>query len=163
MKYQNITKDDMKNGDGLRVVLWVSGCSHHCKGCQNPITWDPDDGLVLDQDARAEIFEQLEQDYIAGLTLSGGDPFHESNIEEMTEMCRMIKSKYPDKSIWAYTGFYWEQVKDFDIMKYIDVLVDGEYIEALRDTKLRWRGSSNQKVIDVQHSLVSGSIIRWCE
>ena len=97
----------MLNGDGLRVVLWVAGCSHHCKGCQNPITWDPDGGIPFEQKDKEEIFEQLNQSYIEGITFSGGDPLHEKNIREVTELAKEIKKKYPDKTIWLYTGYRW--------------------------------------------------------
>lgn len=154
MKYHNITKDDMLNGDGLRVVLWVSGCSHHCKGCHNKITWDCNDGLDFDDDAKLEIFKELENDYISGLTLSGGDPLFESNRETILELVKEVKSKYPHKTIWLYTGYKWEDIKDLEIMKYIDILVDGKFIKELSDSKLMWRGSSNQNIINVDLSLL---------
>lgn len=105
MRYHNITKDDMLNGDGLRVVLWVSGCAHCCKDCQNPITWDANSGLLFDGAAKAEIFEQLDKDYISGITFSGGDPLHIKNIMDVTELAAEIKEKYPDKTIWLYRFF----------------------------------------------------------
>ena len=103
MRYHNITKDDMLNGDGLRVVLWVAGCSHGCRECQNPITWDPNGGLPFTDSERAEIFAELDKDYISGITFSGGDPLHPSNIAEVTALAREIREKYPDKTIWLYT------------------------------------------------------------
>ena len=103
MRYHNITKDDMLNGDGLRVVLWVAGCTHCCDGCQNPITWDPDGGLLFDEAAKAEIFEQLDKDYISGITFSGGDPLHPSNRLDVRSLMAEIKEKYPNKTIWLYT------------------------------------------------------------
>lgn len=112
MNYHNITKDDMKNGDGLRVVLWLAGCEHHCPGCQNPITWDPDDGLEFDDTAKKEIFDQLDKDYISGITFSGGDPLHPANVNGVLELIEEIKQKYPDKTIWLYTGYTWEQLFD---------------------------------------------------
>ncbi len=153
MRYHNITKDDMLNGDGLRVVLWVAGCSHCCKGCQNPVTWDPNGGLPFDESAREEIFQQLDKDYISGITFSGGDPLHPANSLEVKEFMAEIKEKYPDKTIWLYTGSEWESIFRMSVMRYVDVCVDGEYVEKLRDTKLRWKGSSNQRVIDVQATL----------
>ncbi len=153
MRYHNITKDDMKNGDGLRVVLWVAGCSHHCKGCQNPITWDPDGGLLFDEGAKEEIFEQLDKPYISGITFSGGDPMHPSNRLDVRNLCEEIKTKYPDKTIWLYTGDSWESIYHYPVMKYVDVLVDGEFMLDKRDVNLMWKGSSNQRVIDVQSSL----------
>ena len=153
MRYHNITKDDMLNGDGLRVVLWVAGCSHCCKECQNPITWDPNGGLPFDDAAKQEIFEQLEKPYISGITFSGGDPLHSANRFEVRNLMSEIKEKYPDKSIWMYTGDSWENIMHYAIMQYVDVLVDGEFEIAKKDVKLLWKGSSNQRVIDVQKTL----------
>lgn len=140
----------MLNGDGLRVVLWVAGCSHCCKDCQNPITWDPDGGLPFDDDAKKEIFEQLDKPYISGITFSGGDPLHSANRLDVRNFMKEIKSKYPDKTIWLYTGDVWENILHYPLMKYVDVLVDGEFVADLKDNKLLWKGSSNQRVIDVQ-------------
>lgn len=153
MRYHNITKDDMLNGDGLRVVLWVAGCSHCCKECQNPITWDPDGGILFDEAAKQEIFDQLEQPYISGITFSGGDPLHAANRLEVRNLMQEIKERYPDKTIWLYTGDSWENILHYPTMQYVDVLVDGEFKVELKNTKLRWKGSSNQRVIDVQKSL----------
>ncbi len=153
MRYHNITHDDMLNGDGLRVVLWVAGCTHCCKGCQNPLTWDPDGGLEFDEAAKQEIFDQLEKSYISGITFSGGDPLHAANRVGVRTLMAEIKEKYPDKTIWLYTGDSWEKILHYSVMQYVDVLVDGEYVEACRDVKLLWKGSSNQRVIDVQKTL----------
>lgn len=143
----------MLNGDGLRVVLWVAGCSHCCRGCQNPITWDPDGGLIFDTAAKNEIFEQLDQDYISGITFSGGDPLHPANRLGVREFMAEIKEKYPSKTIWLYTGDSWEDILHYPLMKYVDVLVDGEFIAEEKDVKLMWKGSANQRVIDVQKTL----------
>lgn len=153
MRYHNITKDDMLNGDGLRVVLWLAGCSHCCKECHNPITWDPDGGLLFDDNAKQEIFEQLDKPYISGITFSGGDPLHAANRLDVRKLMKEIKEKYPDKTIWLYTGDSWEDILHYPVMKYVNVLVDGEFKVELKDTKLLWKGSSNQRVIDVQASL----------
>ena len=153
MRYHNITKDDMLNGDGLRVVLWVAGCSHCCKECQNPITWDPNGGLPFDEAAKQEIFEQLDKSYISGITFSGGDPLHSANRFEVRNLMAEIKSKYHDKTICMYTVDSWENIMHYAIMQYVDVLVDGEFEVARKDIKLLWKGSSNQRVIDVQKSL----------
>ncbi|MBD5495448.1 MAG: anaerobic ribonucleoside-triphosphate reductase activating protein [Lachnospiraceae bacterium] len=158
MRYHNITKDDMLNGDGLRVVLWVAGCSHCCRECQNPITWDPDGGLPFDGAAKQEIFAQLEKDYIFGITFSGGDPLHSANRADVRSLMMEIKEKYPNKTIWLYTGDVWENIMNDTLMKYVDVLVDGEFMVELKDTTLRWKGSSNQRVIDVQKTLESDDI-----
>lgn len=147
MNYHDITKDDMRNGDGLRVVLWVSGCEHHCPGCQNPVTWDPDDGLYFDEKAKEELFDLLGRDYISGLTLSGGDPLYPGNRDEITGLAKEVKERFRDKDIWLYTGYVYDSIKDLEIMRYVDVVVDGPYLEDLRDVKLHWRGSSNQRVI----------------
>ena len=147
MNYHNIKHDDMNNGDGIRVTLFVSGCSHHCKGCQNPETWAINGGVLFDLDAFFEICDELEKDYVSGLTLSGGDPLHPMNRKIITELCKFIKRYYPHKTIWCYTGYQYGQVKDLDVMHYIDVLVDGEYVEELRDVNAHWVGSTNQKVI----------------
>jgi len=143
----------MLNGDGLRVVLWVSGCDHCCAGCQNPVTWDPNGGLAFDDAAREEIFQQLEKPYISGITFSGGDPLHPANRADVRELIGEIRDRYPDKTIWLYTGDVWENVADDPMMRQIDVLVDGEFRMEQRDVKLCWRGSGNQRVIDVQKSL----------
>ena len=153
MRYHNITKDDMRNGDGLRVVLWVAGCNHCCKECHNPITWDPAGGLPFDEEAKREIFEQLDKDYVSGITLSGGDPLYPGNRLDVRALCAELREKYPHKTIWLYTGDSWENIKDDPVMEYIDVLVDGEFHPEEKDVKLLWKGSKNQRVIDVQKTL----------
>lgn len=158
MRYHDITKDDMRNGSGLRAVLWVSGCEHHCPGCQNPVTWDPDDGLVFDDKAHDELLDILSRDHISGLTLSGGDPLYPGNRDDVTALCREVKSAMPDKTIWLYTGYDYEDICDLDVMQYIDVVVDGRYDESLRDVLLHWKGSSNQRVIDNRLSRSEGRI-----
>lgn len=156
MRYHNITKDDMLNGDGLRVVLWVAGCSHCCRECHNPVTWDPNGGLLFDEAARAELFAQLEKPYISGVTFSGGDPLHPSNRAEVRNLVREIRAEMPDKTIWLYTGDVWEHVCDDPMMAQIDVLVDGEFHIEEHDPNLMWKGSRNQRVIDVRKSLAAG-------
>lgn len=159
MNYHNITKDDMLNGDGLRVVLWTAGCTHRCKNCQNPITWDVDGGIPFDSDAKMELFQELEKDYVSGLTLSGGDPLHPANCQAITDLAKEVRSTFPNKTIWLYTGFEWEEIYTLEIMQYVDVVVDGPYKEEQRNTLLEWRGSANQRVIDVPASLRSGSVV----
>lgn len=159
MKYHNITKNDMNNGDGLRVVLWVSGCNHACLECHNQITWDPNCGLEFDESAKNEIFAELEKDYVSGLTLSGGDPLFPSNVETVTNFAKQVKEKYPNKTIWLYTGYLFEQIEDHEILKYIDVLVDGPFVVKLKDNNAHWKGSTNQRVIDVKRTLNSGEIV----
>lgn len=159
MRYHNITKDDMLNGDGLRTVLWAAGCTHACPGCHNPITWDINGGLPFDKAAKEELFSYLEKPYISGITFSGGDPLHPCNREEITELAKEIRQNFPQKTIWLYTGFLWEEICDLPVVQYLDVLVDGEFVQALKDTKLYWRGSSNQRVINVPRTLSEGKIV----
>ena len=137
----------MLNGEGLRVVLWVAGCNHRCPGCQNPQTWDVEGGIPFDETAKQELFAELEKPYIDGITFSGGDPVHPCNRQSIYELAREIKEKYPKKTIWVYTGYTYEQIQEINLIKYIDVLVDGPYVESLRDLSLEYRGSSNQRVI----------------
>ena len=159
MRYHNITKDDMLNGDGLRVVLWVSGCSHCCKECHNPITWDPNGGLEFDEEAKQEIFAELEKGYVHGITFSGGDPLHINNALDVAELAKEIRKKYPHKSIWLYTGGLWEDVKNMKVIPYLDVLIDGEFMVEKKDVNLHWVGSANQRVIDVQKTLAKGEVV----
>lgn len=169
MKYHNITTDDMNNGSGLRVVLWVSGCDHRCRGCQNPCTWNPEDGLEFDIKAKEEIFKELSKKHISGLTISGGDPLHRQNRGKVFLLAQDIKNnlKFKKKSIWLYTGYLWEEILGNaltrNIMKYIDVVVDGEFKIDLKDNNYPWAGSTNQRVIDVQKSLKEGKVILWSE
>ena len=159
MRYHNITKDDMLNGVGLRVVLWVAGCSHCCKECQNPITWDPNGGLEFDEAAKQEIFDELKKDYVHGITFSGGDPLHMNNAFDVAELAKEIRDKFPNKSIWLYTGGMWEDVKNMRVIPYLDVLIDGEFEVEKKDVNLHWVGSSNQRVIDVQRTLEKGEVV----
>ena len=161
MRYHNITKADMLNGEGLRVVLWVSGCSHHCHACQNAFTWDKDDGLIFDDAAKKEIFEELKKEWCSGITLSGGDPLFLDNRSEISKLVREIREKFKDKTIWLYTGYTWEELlkekevdKDLDtILNNIDVLLDGKFVLKLASEKIHYVGSSNQCIIDVKKSL----------
>ena len=161
MRYHNITKDDMLNGDGLRVVLWVAGCSHCCKDCQNPITWDPNGGIPFDEAAKQEIFDQLDKPYISGITFSGGDPLHSANRLEVRNLMAEIREKYPDKTIWLYTGDLWENVLHYAMMQYIDVLVDGEFMKDKKNISLQFRGSENQRLIDLRKTEEAGEIVWW--
>ena len=163
MRYHDITKDDMKNGDGLRVVLWLSGCRHRCPSCQNPVTWDPEDGLYFDEAARREIEGQLEKPYISGITFSGGDPLFPGNAGEVTAYCKELKERFPGKTIWLYTGEVWENICALEIARYLDVLVDGRFEQERKDNLLHWRGSANQRVIDVKESLRRGQVVLFCD
>lgn len=153
MRYHNITKDDMLNGDGLRVVLWVAGCSHCCRECQNPVTWDPNGGLLFDEKAKEELFEALGKPYISGITFSGGDPLHSANRMDVKKLMEEIKSRFPNKTIWLYTGDSWESIVHYPLLQFVDVLVDGEFKAEEKDANLLWKGSKNQRVIDVQKTL----------
>ena len=159
MKYHNITKEDMLNGDGLRVVLWVSGCEHSCEGCQNPITWDPEDGLSFDEAAKRELFEQLEKEYISGITLTGGDPLYPGNRAAIAELIKEVRDRYPQKTVWLYTGYLWEEICSLPLVKNVDVIVDGRFILEQLDNTLYWKGSKNQRVIDVKQSLARGDVV----
>lgn len=167
MRYHNITYPDMNNGDGLRVVLWLSGCSHRCKNCQNQQTWDVDSGIVFDETAKKELFNELKKDYISGVTFSGGDPLHKNNLDELLSLIIKIKEKFPSKNIWLYTGFTWEEIFESayktrqQIVSKCDVLVDGRYVDELQDISAHWVGSTNQRVIDVQKSLKENKIVLY--
>ncbi len=159
MRYHNITKDDMLNGDGLRVVLWVAGCEHGCPGCQNPVTWDENGGLPFGEAERQELFTELDKDYISGITYSGGDPLHPANRDDIAALAKEIREKYPSKTQWLYTGYDYEEIRDLPVVKYLDVIVDGRFIQEAFDPKLFWKGSPNQRVIDVKKTLEVGSIV----
>lgn len=186
MNYLQITYEDVCNGDGLRVVLWLSGCSHHCYNCQNPQTWNPDSGIPFDESAKQEIFNELFKDYISGITFSGGDPLHENNLDEVLKLVKEIRISFPEKTIWLYTGFEWNDImcsfaglqadcvaldkKDIEafekrrkIISNVDVLVDGEYIDEQKDLTLKWRGSKNQNCIDIKQSLAQNKVILYCD
>lgn len=164
MNYHKIITDDQLNGDGLRVVLFVSGCDHHCKGCQNPQTWDQNSGQEFTNKEKEKILQMLSEDYISGITLSGGDPLYSANIDCIYDLIKSIRNKYGiTKDIWLYTGYKFEDVLSFskELIKNIDVLVDGEFIEELADKKYKWAGSTNQRVIDVQQSLNKNKVILY--
>lgn len=153
MRFHNITKEDMLNGDGLRVVLWTAGCSHGCKGCHNPVTWDAEGGIPFDEAAWQEIAGELGKKYISGITFSGGDPLYLQNRKDTEALIRRVRAEFPDKTVWLYTGFTWEEIKELPFINLVDILVDGRFVEELKDSTLKWRGSSNQRVIDVKKSL----------
>ena len=153
MYYHNIKHCDENNGVGLRVTLFVSGCCHNCKGCHNPQTHDPFSGIPFDEEAKQEIFQELSQEWCSGLTLSGGDPLFPDNRPTIFSLVKEIKEKFPNKTIWIYTGYIYESIKEWigvkDILSYCDVIVDGPFIEAEKEYGLKWRGSKNQRVIDL--------------
>ena len=152
MKILNITSPDVNNGTGFRVTLWIAGCSHHCRGCHNPESWDYNQGKPL-REVRKDLFDKLDKSYIKGLTLSGGDPLAQSrrNLLELYFLLRRIKKKFPNKDIWIYSGYTHEEILQDKFKKLVlsqcDVLVDGLYRYVLRDTSLPFRGSSNQRII----------------
>lgn len=161
MRINGIEQCSMTNGVGLRTVLWVSGCEHKCKGCQNPCTWDPNSGEDFTSEKKELLYKYLDNKYIKGITFSGGDPLHPRNRGEVGKLILDIKANYPSKDIWLYTGYTWEEVEELnlDYLRYIDVLVEGRFILSKRNVNLRWCGSSNQRVIDVKESLKEGKII----
>lgn len=171
MNYATIKNCDIANGPGVRVSLFVSGCTHHCKGCFNQVAWDFDYGQPFTQDTVDQIISMLKPAYIRGLTLLGGEPFEPQNQGAIVELLRQIKEKYPEKSIWAFSGYLfdrdilsgrlgnWEITKEY--LSYLDVLVDGPFVEAKKNLSLRFRGSENQRIIDVPASLAANRIVLW--
>ena len=186
MNYLKIEHEDVCNGTGLRVVLWLSGCSHHCYNCQNHQTWSPDSGIPFDKLAKQEIFDELSKDYISGITFSGGDPLHENNLDEILKLVHEIRIFFPEKTIWLYTGYEWNQIMNIkvtqpffscqdleskiqnvlkrqEIIKLCNVVVDGEYIDEQKDLTLKFRGSKNQRVINAPESLKQGKVVLYCD
>lgn len=164
MNYHDIKHDDMNNGPGLRVTLFVSGCDHYCNGCQNPETWDTKSGIPFDNTAIEEIFKQLDNDYISGITFSGGDPLNKNNRIEVCSLIHQIRLKYgKSKSIWIYTGYTWEEIVNTltPVLLGVDVLIDGMFDKDLADVNYHWAGSTNQRVIDVQRSLEEKKIVLY--
>ena len=150
MNYQGITPTSFNNGEGMRTVLWVSGCEHHCKCCQNPDTWNPNSGKLFDAQAKVELFKALNRKYIDGLTLSGGDPLHPANIDAVTTLVMEFREEFPEKNIWLYTGYNYECVRNLELMKYVDVVVDGRFVAELADKASKYTGSANQRIIHVK-------------
>ena len=167
MNYEKIDKCSVSNGLGVRTVLWISGCNIHCKNCHNQSTWDFNSGIPFTDDTMQEILYDLSKPYIKGLTLSGGHPLDPINAPEVLKIVKRVKMVFPNKDIWIYTGYVWEDIIKDDtlkeILKYTDVLVDGAYIDELRDISLAFRGSSNQRIIDVQKTLDSNEVVLWQE
>lgn len=163
MKYAKIRKMDISNGEGVRVSLFVQGCSFHCKNCFNPETWDFNKGKEFTTAEIQKIIELANKDYIAGLSVLGGEPLHNNNVNEVFHIVTTFKEKFPNKNIWLWTGFKFEDaIKDSkrkSILCNIDVLIDGQFEEDKKDLTLKWRGSSNQRVIDCKKSLAENKII----
>lgn len=158
MNIQYIEKESIMNGDGNRCVIWVSGCTHQCHGCHNPETWDSHGGHQMDNQDINDIYRALDNPYIKGVTFSGGDPLHPANRKDVEALIIDIKEKYPHKTIWLYTGFEWEEIKDLPFIQYVDVVCVGKFILELLDVNYHWAGSTNQRVIDVKETLKSGTI-----
>lgn len=171
MYYAEIKNHDIANGPGVRVSLFVSGCTHRCEGCFNEVTWDFHYGSPFDEDAEEKIIANLEPDYIAGLTLLGGEPLEYANWKALLPFIKKVKKQYPQKDIWCYTGYrfeedvlekfcrQWDDISEF--LSQIDVLVDGEFILDQKDISLQFRGSANQRIILVQESLRIGKAVLW--
>ena len=164
MNYLKIVPCDIANGISVRTTIFVSGCDHHCLGCQNPTTWDAAAGIPFVEDTMQELLDLIRPNYIRGLTFSGGDPLFVQNRLIVGYICERVRKEFGDtKDIRMWTGYEWDEIKDWDHLKYVDVLVDGPYIEAQRDISLPWAGSRNQRVIDVKHSLEKGDVVLWQE
>ena len=173
MNYAAIKTCDIANGPGVRTSLFVSGCTHHCKGCFQPETWDFSYGEPFTQDVIDTILHSLEPAYVAGLTLLGGEPFEPKNQRALLPFLCRVRRELPQKTIWSFTGFTWEELHDpaayprcevtDELLSLLDVLVDGRYVDALHDISLRFRGSSNQRIIDVPKTLQSGILTLWDE
>lgn len=159
MNYSVIKPLDIANGPGIRVSLFVSGCRNRCKGCFNPETWSFNYGQEFDGETLKELVRLLDNPNIEGLSILGGDPFEEENREAVYEICKLVKFLRPNKTIWIWSGYSWEDLNELPVTKYIDVLVDGRFEEDKKDLRLKWRGSSNQRVIDVAESLETGEVV----
>ena len=160
MRYNKIRKMDISNGPGVRVSIFVQGCTFNCKNCFNPETHDFNGGEEFTDDTIEKVLSLCEKDYVEGLSILGGEPMHPKNLEGVTKLAKKFKQKFPNKNLWAWTGFLFDNyLKDKEICKYLDVLVDGQYMEELHDPTLKWKGSSNQRVIDVQKSLKEGKVV----
>ncbi len=171
MNYGEIKKNDIANGEGVRISLFVSGCTHHCPGCFNADTWDFNYGKPYTKGTENEIVRLLSPDFVNGLTLLGGEPFEPQNQRELLPLVRRVKTEYPQKNIWCYTGYLFDkellkesrarcEITD-EFLSYIDILVDGEFILDRKNIALRFRGSENQRIIDVPASLKRHSIVLW--
>lgn len=170
MNYATIKNCDIANGPGVRISLFVSGCTHHCKGCFNEVAWDFDYGEPFTQQTVRTILDMMKPGYIKGLTLLGGEPFEPQNQGPIVELLRQVKKTYPQKSIWAFSGYLYEKIASHtlgdwavtqEFLSYLDVLVDGPFVEEKKNLALRFRGSENQRLIDMPATLSSGKIVLW--
>lgn len=164
MRYNKIRKMDIADGPGVRVSIFMQGCSFHCKNCFNENTWDYEGGLEFNQDVIDDILKISGEDYIKGLSILGGEPMNPINIKGTEMLAKAFKEKYPEKTVWVWSGYTYEDyLSKQDALKYIDVIVDGQYKDELHNPKLNWRGSENQRVIDVQKSLKNGNVVLFCD
>ena len=163
MNYAAIKKTDIANGPGVRVSLFVSGCRRHCKGCFNSETWDFNYGNLFGKSTMNEILEALDKEYIEGFSILGGEPFENENKETVYNVIRTVKEKFPQKTIWCYSGFTFEELAESsrNILELIDVLVDGAFVEEKKNLRLKFRGSENQRIIDVKKSLEKGETVEF--
>lgn len=158
MRYNLIRKMDISNGPGVRVSIFMQGCQFHCKNCFNPETWDFEGGKEFTDETITKVLDLCDKESVKGLSILGGEPMHPNNIEGTTKLVKAFKEKYPGKNIWTWSGFQFDDLKDKEALKYIDVLVDGNYKDELHNPTLKWRGSENQRVIDVKESLKNGEV-----
>lgn len=163
MNYNKIRKMDISNGEGVRITLFVQGCHFHCKNCFNQETWDFQKGKPYTEQTTSRIMELCSLEYIAGLSILGGEPLHPANRETVTQLAKKFKETYPDKTLWIWTGFLFETIQEEEILHYVDVLVDGQYVDEKHNYSLKWRGSENQRVIDVAQSLAQKKIVLYCD
>lgn len=163
MKILKIEKENVANGPGIRTVIWVSGCEHHCLGCHNKNTWDPEQGKPIDKDLLKEIFKTVDNDYISGITFTGGDPLAPYNRDDVIALAMTLKTGFKNKNIWLWTGYKFEEISMIPNIDVFDVIVDGKFEIDKRDLTLPWRGSTNQRVIDVKKSLESNKIVKIME
>lgn len=191
MNYLKIEHSDVCNGIGLRCSIWLSGCSHKCQNCFNRVSWNPNNGIPFDESAKQEIFECLSKNYIDGITITGGDPLYESNLNDVLSLVQEIRISFPEKSIWLYTGYRVSigqtritlpnkeviykptlivendnsilSIVRSEILNSVDVVIDGEYIDEQRNLSKKWAGSDNQRVISVKESLEQGKVILYCD
>ena len=160
MRYNKIRKMDISNGPGVRVSIFTQGCSFHCKNCFNKETWNFTDGKEFTDEVINHILDLCSKDHIQGLSILGGEPLHPKNIEDTTKLAKIFKEKYPEKNIWLWSGYLYEDyISKQEIVKYIDIIVDGQYVDDLHDFTLKWRGSSNQRVIDVKESIKKKKVV----
>ena len=159
MHYNTIRKMDISNGPGVRVSIFMQGCVFHCKNCFNPETWDFNNGKEFNDEVINHVLDLCDQSYIKGLSILGGEPMHPKNIEGTTKLAKAFKERFPEKNLWCWSGYSFDELKDKEILKYADVLVDGRYVDDLHNPLLKWRGSSNQRVIDVQKSLKQNKVV----